>query len=288
MPDPDSPDQRFLPRRSLVTANLARPIDRPGTGAGLLVFLVSVGFIGPRLFPPSPLPPFHRSIPATKRKLGPVLSAGAKSILFVLILSFPPTAMPRRSNPTRPRQERTRRCSRRPLHQSAHRPQRRQCPRRQYRRPRNCSRLVSLHRRAREHCSRQPKSRITMRRRPRHFPVKRPTGSFVNSEPSSISKSSRIPVSQRRLRRPLRPACAAVNPLNTVSEPTPMLAGLASERSAGQSKIRRCIETVSRPSTPATQNADRLGRGAGSTARPGRPRRGWKARTSASGRISSR
>jgi hypothetical protein len=46
MPDPDSPDQRFLPRRSLVTANLARPIDRPGTGAGLLVFLVSIGFIG--------------------------------------------------------------------------------------------------------------------------------------------------------------------------------------------------------------------------------------------------
>ena len=99
-----------------------------------------------------------------------------------------------------------------------------------------------------------------MRRRPPHFPVKRPTGSFVNSEPSSISKSSRIPVSQRRLRRPLRPACAAVNPLNTVSEPTPMLAGLASERSAGQSKIRRCIEIVSPPSTPATQNADRLGR----------------------------
>jgi cytoskeletal protein RodZ len=29
-----------------VTANLARPIDRPGTGAGLLVFLVSIGFIG--------------------------------------------------------------------------------------------------------------------------------------------------------------------------------------------------------------------------------------------------
>jgi hypothetical protein len=46
MPDPDSPDQRFLPRRSLVTADLARPIDRPGTGAGLLVFLVSIGFIG--------------------------------------------------------------------------------------------------------------------------------------------------------------------------------------------------------------------------------------------------
>jgi hypothetical protein len=46
MPDPDSPDQRLLPRRSLVTANIARPIDRPGTGAGLLVFLVSIGFIG--------------------------------------------------------------------------------------------------------------------------------------------------------------------------------------------------------------------------------------------------
>src|SRR5215469_12345154 len=46
MLDPDSPDQRSLPRRSLVTANLARSIDRPRTGAGLLVFLVSIGFIG--------------------------------------------------------------------------------------------------------------------------------------------------------------------------------------------------------------------------------------------------
>src|SRR5215472_5507317 len=46
MPDPDSPNQRLLPRRSLVTANLARSIDRPRTGAGLFVFLVSIGFIG--------------------------------------------------------------------------------------------------------------------------------------------------------------------------------------------------------------------------------------------------
>ena len=46
MLDPDSPDQRLLPRRSLVTANLARSIDRPRTGAGLFVFLVSIGFIG--------------------------------------------------------------------------------------------------------------------------------------------------------------------------------------------------------------------------------------------------
>src|SRR5215472_5079880 len=46
MLDPDSPDERLLPRRSLVTANLARSIDRPATGAGLFVFLVSIGFIG--------------------------------------------------------------------------------------------------------------------------------------------------------------------------------------------------------------------------------------------------
>jgi hypothetical protein len=46
MPDPDSLDHRLMSRRSLVTANVARPIGRPETGAGLLVFLVSIGFTG--------------------------------------------------------------------------------------------------------------------------------------------------------------------------------------------------------------------------------------------------
>src|SRR5215469_3965806 len=46
MPDPASPERRLLSRRSMVTANLTRPTDRPGPGAGLLVFLASIGLVG--------------------------------------------------------------------------------------------------------------------------------------------------------------------------------------------------------------------------------------------------
>ena len=46
MPDPASPERRLLSRRSMATANLERPIDQPGPGAGLLVFLASIGLVG--------------------------------------------------------------------------------------------------------------------------------------------------------------------------------------------------------------------------------------------------